>query len=154
MKSKMLNMISPCSGEVIPLEKVNDEVFSSGILGRGFAIVPSEKDFFSPCSGIVSNAYDTGHAYMINTDEGLDVLVHIGINTVELDGEYFSPIVKTNMKVSKGDKISYADVENIKLRGYDPVTVVVITNPERLDYFNVSYGKIKAGDTAFEYTLI
>ena len=91
---------------------------------------------------------------MINTESGLDVLVHIGVDTVELDGEYFSPVVKTNMKVANGDKLAYADIENIKLRGFDPVTVVVITNPERLDYFNVSYGKIKAGDTVFEYTLI
>lgn len=151
---KKQTLLATCTGEVVRLEDVCDEVFSSGVLGKGFAIIPSEKDFFSPVNGIVSNAYDTGHAYMIKEENGAEILVHIGINTVELDGEYFSPVVKSNMKVSKGDKLAYADIENILSRGYDPITVIIITNPEKIDYFQVNYGKIKAGDVALEYTMI
>ena len=153
-KGEKQTLLATCSGEVIRLEEVNDEVFSLGLLGKGFAIIPNEKDFFSPCRGIVTNAYDTGHAYMIKAENGLEILVHIGIDTVELEGEYFSPVVKTNMMVDKMDKLAYADTENIISRGYDPVTVIVITNPESLNNFTVHYGKINAGDVVLEYTLI
>ena len=84
MKNK--SIVSPVDGEVIELENVCDEVFSSGIMGVGFGIIPSSKKFFSPASGKVENAYKTGHAYTIVTDDGLDLLIHIGIDTVELEG--------------------------------------------------------------------
>ena len=153
-ESNKRDIFAPCSGEAIRLEDVCDEVFSSGMLGKGFAIIPSEKDFFSPCDGIVSNAHDTGHAYVIKSKDDLEVLVHIGINTVELNGEFFSPVVKSNMKVSSMDKLAYADIDNILSRGYDPVTVIIITNPEKIGYFKINYGKIKAGEPVAEYTLI
>ena len=150
---KKQTLIAPCSGEVIKLEDVCDEVFSSGILGKGFAIIPSGNEFFSPACGIISNAYDTGHAYMVNTKDGLEILVHIGINTVELDGEFFSPVVKANMSISQGGKLATADTSNILSRGYDPVTAVVITNSEKLEQFKITYGKVNALDTVMEYTL-
>lgn len=150
---KKQTLLATCCGEVIKLEDVCDEVFSSGVLGKGFAIIPEGKDFFSPCSGVVSNAYETGHAYMITTNDGLELLVHIGINTVELDGEYFSPVVKAKMSVSFGDKLTYADIDKILERGYDPVCVVVITNSEKIDQFRITYGKVKSGDAVMEYTL-
>ena len=150
---KKQTLLATCSGEVVKLEDVCDDVFSSGVLGKGFAIIPSGSDFFSPVTGIVTNAYDTGHAYMITSRDGLEILVHIGINTVELDGEFFSPVVKANMSVSQGDKLAYADTSNILSRGYDPITVIVITNPEKIDNLKITYGEIKALDTVVEYTL-
>lgn len=150
---KKQTLLATCSGEVVKLEDVCDEVFSSGVLGKGFAIIPSGSDFFSPASGIVSNAYDTGHAYMISSKDGLEILVHIGINTVELDGEFFSPIVKTNMSLSQGDKLAYADTSNILSRGYDPITVVIVTNPEKIEKLKITYGKVNALDPVMEYTL-
>ena len=146
-------LTATCSGTVIKLECVKDEVFSSGMLGTGFAIVPSEKDFYAPVSGKVNEAHEAGHAYMLTDKNGVEVLVHIGIDTVELEGECFSPVVKSGMSVSQGDKIAYADVERIKDRGFDPVTVVIVTNGEILSKSTIKYGKIKAGDTVFEYTL-
>ncbi|MBO4982438.1 MAG: PTS glucose transporter subunit IIA [Clostridia bacterium] len=151
--SKKQTLLATCSGEVVKLEDVCDEVFSSGILGKGFAIIPSGNDFFSPVSGTITNAYDTGHAYMITSKDGLEVLVHIGIDTVELDGEFFSPVVKTNMSVSQGDKLGYADTSNILSRGYDPITPIVITNPEKIENLKITYGKVKALDVIMEYTL-
>lgn len=150
---KKQTLLATCSGEVIKLEDVSDEVFSSGVLGKGFAIIPHGKDFYSPLDGKVSNAHDSGHAYAVTAKDGVELLIHIGIDTVELDGEYFSPVVKAGMSVSQGDKIAYADTEKILSRGYDPVTVNIITNPEMIDQFRINYGRVKAGDTVMEYTL-
>ncbi len=151
--NKIHTLTATCSGEVIKLEDVNDEVFSSGMLGSGFAIIPDGKDFFSPIDGEVSNAHDEGHAYLISARNGIELLIHIGIDTVELEGEFFSPVVKAGMSVSQGDKLAYADVEKIVSRGYDPVTAVVITNPEIIDKFKITYGKVNAGDIIMEYNL-
>ena len=146
-------LVAACSGEVIKLEDVCDEVFSSGTLGSGFGIIPDGKDFVSPVDGKVTNAHEAGHAYLLTGRDGLEILVHIGIDTVELEGEYFSPVVKGGMSVKEGDKLAYADTEKILDRGFDPVTVTVITNPEMIDRFEITYGRVKAGDVVMEYTL-
>ena len=151
--NKVYTLTAACSGEVIKLEEVNDEVFSSGVLGTGFAIIPDSKDFVSPVDGKISNAHSEGHAYLISAVNGVELLIHIGIDTVELEGEFFSPVVKAGMAVSQGDKLAYADVEKIASRGYDPVTAVVITNPEIIDKFKITYGKVKSGDVIMEYNL-
>ena len=142
-----------CDGEVIKLESVSDEVFSSGMLGKGFAIIPNGKDFVSPIDGRVTEAHEAGHAYAIAGNDGIEILVHIGIDTVELDGEGFAPVVKSGMSVSQCDKLTYADTEKIIGRGFDPVTIVVITNSEKRKDFKINYGKVKAGDVVLEYAL-
>ena len=146
-------LLAACSGEVIKLSDVCDEVFSSEMLGKGFGIIPDGKDFYSPISGVVTNAHEAGHAYMITSDEGVELLVHLGINTVELEGEYFSPVVKVNMRVSQGDKLAYADTEKILSRGFDPVCVVIVTNTEKIDKLKITYGKVNPKDTVMEYTI-
>jgi len=151
--NKVYTLTAACSGEIIKLEDVADEAFSSGVLGSGFAIIPNGKDFYSPVDGKIANAHDEGHAYLISARNGIELLIHIGIDTVELEGEYFSPVVKAGMSVSQGDKLVYADTEKILSRGYDPVTAVVITNPEIVDKFKITYGKVNAGDIIMEYNL-
>ena len=84
---------------------------------------------------------------------GIQVLLHIGINTVELSGEYFSPAVKEDMTVFQGERLTYADTEKILSRGFDPVTMTVITNPEIIDRVKITYGRVSAGETVMEYTL-
>ena len=150
---KKHTLLAACGGEVIKLSDVSDEVFSSGMLGEGFGIIPDGKDFFSPISGVVTNAHEAGHAYMITSDEGVELLVHLGINTVELEGEFFSPVVKVNMRVSQGDKLAYADTEKIRDRGFDPVCVVIVTNSEKLEQLKITYGKVKPKDIVMEYTI-
>lgn len=150
---KKQTLYAPCSGEVIKLEEVNDEVFSSGILGKGFAIIPDSKDFYSPVKGRISNAHEAGHAYVIEAENGLEIMVHIGLDTVELEGEFFLPAVKGNMNVSKGDKLTYADVDKIKGRGFDPVVMVVVTNPEKMDSFKIKYGKVDKLESVMEYSV-
>ena len=152
MKEKQ-KILAPCEGEIIPLEGVSDEVFSSGIMGEGFAVLPTSKRFYSPVSGRVENAYRTAHAYSIVSDSGLEILVHIGIDTVELDGELFEGKVVTGDEVKAGELIAIADVDKILERGFDPVCVVVISNSERVHSTELNIGKCASSDTAMLYEI-
>lgn len=145
---------APCDGEAIRLEDVMDEVFSSGVMGEGFAVIPSSKKFISPINeGKVENAYKTGHAYTVLTDDGLDVLIHIGIDTVELSGKHFERKISSGEYLKKGDTIAYADVDKIMADGFDPVCVVVVSNPEKMHNVEINYGKCYAGDEVMRYNL-
>jgi glucose-specific phosphotransferase system IIA component len=144
-------IVSPVDGEIIELENVLDDVFSSGIMGDGFGVIPTSKNFYSPVSGKVENAYKTGHAYTIVSDDGLDVLIHIGIDTVELEGEYFDSKISSGECLKKGDIIAYADFDKIMEKGFDPVCVVVVTNSDKLHNVDIKYGQCYSGDTVMEY---
>ena len=144
-------IVSPVDGEIIELENVLDDVFSSGIMGDGFGVIPTSKNFYSPVSGKVENAYKTGHAYTIVSDDGLDVLIHIGIDTVELEGEYFDSKISSGECLKKGDIIAYADIDKIMEKGFDPVCVVVVTNSDTLHNVDIKYGQCYSGDTVMEY---
>lgn len=142
---------APCDGEIIKLEDVSDEVFSSGVMGDGFAILPSSKKFYSPATGKIENVYKTGHAYTILTEDGLDVLVHLGIDTVELDGKYFEKKVTAGEAIRQGELLAIADVEKIMEEGFDPVCVVVVSNPEKMHNIEINYGQCYAKDEAMSY---
>ena len=142
---------SPVDGEVIELENVLDEVFSSGVMGDGFAVIPTSKNFYSPVSGKIENTYRTGHAYTIVTNDGLDVLIHIGIDTVELEGEFFEGKVSAGESVKKGDIIAYADIDKIMEKGFDPVCIVVVSNSDRLHNVDTKYGECYSGDEIMIY---
>jgi glucose-specific phosphotransferase system IIA component len=144
-------IVSPVDGEIIELENVLDDVFSSGVMGDGFGVIPTSKNFYSPVSGKVENAYKTGHAYTIVSDDGLDVLIHIGIDTVELEGEYFDSKISSGECLKKGDIIAYADIDKIMEKGFDPVCVVVVTNSDKLHNVDIKYGQCYSGDTVMEY---
>ncbi len=152
MKEKQA-IFAPCDGEVIALENVTDEVFSSGVMGDGFGVLPSAKNIYSPVSGKIENAYKTGHAYSIVTDDGLDVLVHIGIDTVELDGECFEKQADTGDYIKKGELLCVADINKILEKGFDPVVVVVISNSETLHSTEIKYGACYSGDEVFLYEI-
>lgn len=119
-----------CKGKPMPLEDMPDEVFSSGMLGVGYAIEPQGKTFYAPISGKIENLADTKHAFTITSDDGVEVLVHIGIDTVELDGNGFKSLVKKDEKVDTGDPVIEIDRKTILEGGYNLTSAVVITNPE------------------------
>ena len=146
-------ILSHVDGEIIELENVLDEVFSSGVMGDGFAVLPSSKKFYSPVSGKIENVYQTGHAYTILSDDGLDVLIHLGIDTVELDGKYFEKNVSTGETIKKGELLAVADVEKIMEEGFDPVCVVVVSNPEKMHNVEINYGMCYAKDEAIKYSI-
>lgn len=120
------------SGKVVPVEKVNDEVFSAKILGEGIGICPTEDMIVAPCDGeVVSVMEDTKHALGIKTSNGMEILIHIGINTVSMKGNGFELFTKTGDSVKKGDKLISFKRELIKSNGLDDVVIMVITNSDQ-----------------------
>jgi len=149
---KEKKLTSVANGRIITVSKVPDQVFSQKFLGDGFAVVPTSGEFFSPADGIISDVTDTLHAYCITTDDNLEILVHIGIDTVELKGTGFTPLVKKGDRVSAGDAIAKANLEIIKEKGYNTTTVVVVTNMEKLASFKILESPAaKAGSIAMTY---
>ena len=116
----------------MPLEKVADPVFSSGALGNGVGILPSEGRIVAPVAGTVVTAMDSGHAYGIRTDDGVEVLIHIGLDTVNLKGQGFSPKVSAGQRVDRGDPLVDVDLAAVREAGYDPTTILVVTNTASL----------------------
>lgn len=137
---------APISGEAKSLTEVNDPVFSTEAMGKGAAIVPSEGTVYSPVSGEITVAYETKHAYGIKSDEGAEVLIHIGIDTVNLKGKNFTSNVKQGQHVEKGDVLGTVDVQGVIDAGYDPTVMVVITNTpsyanvQKIDGENKNHG--------------
>ena len=126
---------APISGKVESLKDTNDKVFSSEMMGKGAAIIPESNHVVAPADGTITVSYPTGHAYGIKTDDGADILIHLGIDTVNLKGKGFESSVKQGDKVKKGDLLGTYDYELVKKEGYDPTVMVVITNTK--DYAEV-----------------
>lgn len=121
-------IVSPIAGEVIALTDIPDQVFASEAMGKGVAIVPSNGRAVSPVNGVVTTLFKTKHAIGITSDNGAEILIHIGMDTVQLEGEHFTAHVKQGDKVSVGDLLVEFDIENIQKAGYQVVTPVIITN--------------------------
>ncbi|WP_455615731.1 glucose PTS transporter subunit IIA [Eisenbergiella sp.] len=138
---------SPVSGEAIALSQVKDETFASGVLGNGMAIVPSEGKVFAPFDGTVQTIFPTGHAVGLLSTDGTELLIHIGMDTVKLEGKYYTAHVQDGSEVKKGDLLIEFDREGILGEGYDITTPVIVTNTG--DYAQVNAeaaGPVKAGD--------
>lgn len=119
---------NPISGEIVELTEIDDGVFSEKMLGDGIAIIPSEGKVYAPSAGEMSTVFPTKHAYGITTAHGAEILIHIGINTVELDGELFEAHVTQGQHVQAGDLLATFDLEKIKEKGYAIYTPVIVTN--------------------------
>lgn len=136
-------ILAPVAGEVCPLSEVKDEVFSSGAMGQGLAIKPSEGLLKSPVDGTVSLVFPTGHAIGLKSKTGAEILIHIGMDTVELNGEGFEVLVSKDQEVKAGQPLVKFDLDTIKAKGYDLTTPVIITNQEIGDS---KRDAVKAGD--------
>lgn len=138
---------APLTGKVISLKEVEDGVFSEGMLGEGAAIEPTSGEVKAPCNGEVNMVFDTKHAIGLTTEDGVELLIHVGIDTVQLNGKCFDVKVKAGDQVKTGDLLSIVDLEGIKKAGYRTVTPVIVSNTE--DYAEVAVeapaGDIKAG---------
>jgi len=131
-------IIAPVSGEVIPLAQVNDGVFSTGSVGPGFAIIPDEGRVYSPVDGYIASTYASGHAIGICSNAGAEILIHVGINTVQLAGNYFCVEVKAGEAVKQGQLLMTFNLLAIAAEGYDTVTPIIITNSEAWRALDVS----------------
>lgn len=130
---RTVDLAAPISGRVVTLDQVSDKVFAEGALGQGIGIVPAhDGKVYAPVSGVVMAAMSAGHAYGIKTDEGVEVLVHIGIDTVKLEGKGFSPAVTRGQHVEAGDLLTDVDLTTLTSAGYDPTTLLVVTNTSDL----------------------
>lgn len=131
-----ITVYSPLKGTVIPLDQVEDEAFSSGVLGKGAAVIPEEGVLWAPADGTISVMFPTGHAIGMVTESGAEVLMHVGMDTVKLNGEGFKPLIKAGDQVRKGQPLLGFDMKLIQETGYSLVTPVLVTN-------YMQYGEIR-----------
>ncbi|MCD8020319.1 MAG: beta-glucoside-specific PTS transporter subunit IIABC [Clostridiales bacterium] len=130
----------PTDGRLIPLSEVNDDAFSTGLLGMGAAVVPENGTICSPCDGVISAVYPTGHAIGITSKEGAEVLIHIGMDTVSLEGRGFNVKVENGQQIKTGDVLVVADLEVIRAAGLDTTIPIIIANTD-------AYTQIKPAET-------
>jgi len=121
----------PMAGRIVPLQQVNDKVFSTGVVGDGIAIQPSNGQLFSPVDGVISATFDSGHALQILSDKGAEVLIHIGLDTVQLQGQHYVLHVHEKQQVKRGDLLIEFDLTAIEKAGFDSITPVIITNSDQ-----------------------
>lgn len=145
-------IFAPLKGQVISLDKVNDSVFSSGSLGKGMAIIPSEGKIYAPADGTISAFFETGHAIGVTSKHGAEILIHVGIDTVNLKGKYFYPKVKQNEQVKKGELLLEFDLNKMKEEGYDCTTMIIVTNSQQ--YTSVQSVKIDEADKNKELMIL
>ncbi|WP_033163191.1 beta-glucoside-specific PTS transporter subunit IIABC [Sharpea azabuensis] len=126
-----LELHAPVSGQIMPLSDVKDPAFSSGALGSGFAIMPTDHNVYAPVSGTISVVFPTKHAYGITTKNNEEILIHIGIDTVKLNGQFFTSHVKQGDIVIAGDLLATVDFNKVKEAGYDPSVIVVDTSNKK-----------------------
>lgn len=125
------NLKSPLTGKVLPLSEVADQVFSSGAMGKGIAIEPEKGELLAPADGEITTIFPTGHAVGLTTTDGIEILMHIGMDTVELNGAGFETFVKQGDQVKAGDLLVKFDIDAIRAAGYSTVTPIVITNTDQ-----------------------
>ena len=136
---KDIRLDSPLQGELIALQEVNDPVFSGGIMGRGGAVKNPAGRVTAPFDGEITSVFDTKHAIGLHSDDGVDILIHIGLDTVNLGGKGFTAFVSQGDKISKGQKLIGFDVSLIKDAGYDITTPVVVTNAADYSSITITY---------------
>lgn len=153
-RSKYLYAV--CTGTCAAITAIPDEAFSGGMLGQGYAIRPAAAQtvFCAPADGILQSVAPTAHAYTLLTDDGLDVLIHIGVDTVNLGGEGFEALVKEGRRVKIGDPLVRADIDLIRERGFPTITAVLVTEPDKIKDVEFEFGELTGGrDAAMRYRL-
>ena len=146
-----LAICAPVAGEAVPISEVSDPTFGEEILGKGIAIRPSEGRIVAPCDATVDMMFETGHAVSLQGENGVEILIHVGLDTVALKGKHYTIHAKSGDKVKKGDLLMEFDHEAIAAEGYDTITPVVICNSPDFATFETHVGKqVAAGDVVIE----
>ena len=144
-------ILAPMAGSTRTLSEISDQVFASGSMGKGVALLPADGQLFAPADGVVIACLP--HAYGIRTDDGIEVLVHVGIDTIKLEGEYFRPAVQAGDRVTAGDAIGTVDLKALTAAGYDSTTVVLVTNSAMLSRVErTTHVDVSPGDVLLEVT--
>lgn len=142
-KTKIVKLYAPMSGEIVNLGDVPDPVFAGKMVGDGVAIKPTDGEVLSPCDGKIVQLFPTRHALGIETKEGLEILIHVGLETVSLNGAGFKSFVSEGDTVSTGDKLLEVDLEFIEKNAKSIITPILITNMDKVKEINVSNGVVK-----------
>ena len=146
-----MRVLAPVSGRAVPLAEVPDEVFAEGMAGQGCAIVPEASgEAVAPISGVLVKLFEGGHAFGIASDGGIEMIVHLGLDTIELRGSGFERIATEGDRVEAGQPIVRFDLDEIRAGDYDPVTPVLVTNPEDHPVASARTGDVQAGEPLFE----
>lgn len=139
-----IQIMSPVTGTVQEITEVPDAAFSEKVLGDGMAVIPTEGKVYAPADGTVVSISDSKHGIMFRTTQGVELLIHIGLETVQLKGEHYTACVANGAEVKAGDLLVEFDLDAIKAKGYNPVTPVVVTN---IDEYIRAVGMMKSGET-------
>lgn len=145
-KNKFIEIVAPITGNLLPIEEVPDKVFSQKMIGDGLAIEPIEGKVVSPIDGTVVTIFPTNHAIGLITKEGLEILIHIGLDTVELNGLGFKHIIEKDRKVKKGDLLMEFDKDLIIEKGKSPITPIIITNMDKVSRIDKKDGPVNKGE--------
>ncbi|MGF7397485.1 PTS sugar transporter subunit IIA [Thermoanaerobacterium thermosaccharolyticum] len=144
---KKLSIKAPIDGDIVDIVEVPDEVFAQKLVGDGVAINPDSDVFVSPVDGTITTVFPTKHAIGIKTPEGIEIMIHVGVDTVKLKGEGFTAFVNEGDKVKIGDKLLQIDRDIVKSKAKSLVSPIIITNMEKVKEFNKIVGKATAGQT-------
>ncbi|MBV8046916.1 MAG: PTS glucose transporter subunit IIA [Paludibacterium sp.] len=144
-----IKLVAPFSGSVVPLANVPDPVFSGQMMGDGLGVNPTSNTLVAPCDGIITQVARTSHALTLTADNGAEVLMHIGIDTVKLNGQGFSPRVRQGQRVKQGEALIDVDFASIKGKVPSITSVVVIANSDDYTLSGKAAGSLSAGQSAF-----
>ena len=152
MDTKHHVIASPVSGTGVPLQEVDDAVLSSGKLGEGWAVEPYDGTVLAPVSGTLTRMARTKHAFLMRTDDGCEVLVHVGIDTVQMNGEPFHAIASEGDQIAAGEPVMTADLDSIRSAGLSPLTAVIVCGADErsVDVVAGAQGKVLAGGPLLE----
>lgn len=138
---------SPVKGECVPIQEVADPTFADEVLGKGIAVKPLDGRVYAPMDGKISTLFPTGHAVGILTSDGAEILIHVGLDTVQLKGQYFQVAVQADQEVKKGELLLEADLDAIRAAGYDTVIPVIICNSDEFsDISCKTEGTVEVGE--------
>ena len=140
------HIYAPIEGEAVAITEVPDPTFAEGMLGNGVAIMPTDGKVCAPVNGTVETMFDTGHAVTLVSESGMEILIHVGLETVGLNGAPFQVMVKNGQAVKKGDILMIADLEAIKAAGLPTITPVLVCNSDDYTTFNTIVGKPVTND--------
>ena len=143
---KLEGIYAPIAGKAVAITEVPDPTFAEGMLGNGIAIEPTDGKVYAPCDATVDMMFDTGHAVSLVTDSGAEILIHVGLETVSLEGKPFDVKVASGDKVKKGQVLMIADLEAIKAAGLPTITPVLICNTDAYPTFKTHVGKNVTND--------
>lgn len=147
-----VEIAAPVAGKLVGIGEVKDDVFRKEVLGKGIAIIPSGNRFVSPVDGTVGTIFPTGHGVAVISNEGAEILIHVGLDTVKLQGKHFTVYVEEGQKVKRGELLLEAEIKQIEAEGYDIVTPIVVCNSyDFFEYQAAEPGEIWQGENILRF---